>query len=82
MAKAKDPSKQKSKFWTEESMKAAVMNCIRYESKGLRTKARLYNIPVDTLKRHASASIEAGMDAGQDQGLPSLLQRRRSWPVI
>ena len=59
MTEAKDSSQQKHKLWTKESMEVAI-NSIRYENKGLREVARLYNIPVQMLKRHASGSVEAG----------------------
>lgn len=63
MAATKDLSKQKRKAWTEESMEAAV-NCIRNENKGLRETARLYNLPVETLRRHADGSVEPGCKPG------------------
>ena len=63
MAETKDSSKQKRMLWTEESMEAAI-NSIRHESKGLREAARLYNIPVETLRRYANGSVEAGYRPG------------------
>ena len=60
MAASKDSCKQKSKFWTEESMEAA-LNSIHHENKGLREAAR---IPVETLRRHANGSVEAGCKPG------------------
>ena len=64
MAATNDSSKQKRKLWTEESMEAAV-NGIRYENKGLSEAARLYNIPVEMLRRHADGCVEAGCKPGR-----------------
>ena len=47
----------KRKLWTDESMEAAIQ-CIHDGSKGLRETARLYNIPVETLRRHAIGECE------------------------
>ena len=63
MAGSNDLSKQKRKLWTEESMEAAV-NSIHKENKGLREAARLYNIPVETLRRHVNGSVQAGCKPG------------------
>ena len=40
----------KRMLWLDESMQAAV-NSILYDNRGLREAARLYNIPVETLRR-------------------------------
>ena len=63
MATTSNSSKQKRKLWTEESMEAAV-NSIRHENKGLREAARLYNIPVETLRRRTDGRVEAGCRPG------------------
>ena len=72
MTATNDSSKLKRKHWTEENMEAAV-NSIRYKNKGLWEAARLYNIPVETLRRHANGHVEAGSQA---QALSSQLKRR------
>ena len=63
MATTSNSSKQKRKLWTEESMEAAV-NSIRHENKGLREAARLYNIPVQTLRRRTDGRVETGCRPG------------------
>lgn len=42
----------KRKFWLEESMEAATKSVID-DGKGLREAARLYNVPVQTLRRRS-----------------------------
>lgn len=56
----------KRKLWTDESMEAAVQ-CLQDGSKGLRETARLYNIPVETLRRHAIG------ECGSHPGPPTVL---------
>jgi len=63
MASTKDSSVRKRKLWSEESMMAAVKS-IHDNGKGLREAARLHNIPVETLRRHASGSVEPGCKPG------------------
>ena len=46
----------KRKQWSEVSMAAAV-ECVIKENNGLRQTARLYNIPVETLRRHVNAPV-------------------------
>ena len=48
------------KLWTEESIKAAVSSVLN-DNKGLREAARLYNIPVETLRRR---SVKPGSKPG------------------
>ena len=43
-------SAPKCKLWSDISMSAA-MNSILKENKGLREAARLYNVPIETLRR-------------------------------
>ena len=50
-------------LWSDESMQAAV-NSILYDNRGLREAARLYNIPVETLRRHVNGSVEVGARPG------------------
>ena len=59
----KDDSCMKRKLWSEESMSAAVSSVIN-DNKGLREAARLYNIPVETLRRHATGMVEDGCKPG------------------
>ena len=59
----KDSCAVKRKLWTEESMSAAV-DSILNDNKGLREAARLYNIPVETLRRHASGMVLDGCKPG------------------
>ena len=40
---------QKRKLWTDESMEAAYQAVL--DGKGLRETSRLYNVPVETLRR-------------------------------
>ena len=56
----KDP--QKRKLWTEESMAAAVKNC--QDGAGLRETSRLYNVPVETLRRRVTGTVEVGCRPG------------------
>ena len=46
----------KRKLWTEISMQAAV-SCVLEEGKSLRDAARLYNVPVETLRRRVNGSV-------------------------
>ena len=47
---------QKSKLWSSESMTAAVESV--KEGKGLREASRLYNIPVETLRRRVIGQVD------------------------
>ena len=40
-------------LWSDESMQAMV-DSILHDNRGLREAARLYNIPVETLRRHVN----------------------------
>jgi len=53
----------KRKLWTEESMEAAVSSVLN-DNKGLREAARLYNIPVETLRRRVNGSVKVGCKPG------------------
>jgi hypothetical protein len=46
----------KRKQWTDSSMQAAV-SCVVEEGKGLREAARLYDIPVETLRRRVNGTV-------------------------
>ena len=51
-----DSYAMKRKLWSEETMFAAVSSIIN-DNKDLREAARLYNIPVETLRRHATGMV-------------------------
>ena len=53
----------KRMLWSDESMQAAV-DSILHDNRGVREAARLYNIPVETLRRHANGSVEVGARPG------------------
>ena len=48
--------KQKRKLWQEESMKEAVAYV--QSGKPLREAARLYNVPVETLRRRTNGTVD------------------------
>uniref|UniRef100_A0A1X7SKR4 HTH CENPB-type domain-containing protein n=3 Tax=Amphimedon queenslandica TaxID=400682 RepID=A0A1X7SKR4_AMPQE len=55
---------QKSrKLWTDESMHAAVIS-VTEEGKGLRESARLYNVPVETLRRRTNGTVSVDCKPG------------------
>ena len=55
---------QQSMLWSDESMQAAV-DSILHNNRGLREQAaRLYNIPVEALRRHVNGSVEVGARPG------------------
>ena len=53
--------KQKRKLWKEESMDEA----IKYVQKGksLHEASRLYNVPVETLRRRANGSVDKPVES-------------------
>ena len=55
----------KRKQWSDVSMAAAV-NCVQKEGKGLRETApvRLYNLPVESLRRRVIGSVELNCRPG------------------
>ena len=53
----------KRKQWSPESMEAAV-NSVRDESTSLREAARLYNVPVETLRRRVTGIVEMNCKPG------------------
>ena len=53
---------QKRKLWTDESMEAAYQAVL--DGKGLRETSRLYNVPVETLRRRVNGSIGLGCKPG------------------
>ena len=59
-AKAEPTCKQK--LWTDESMIAAVKSV--EDGKGLREASKLYNIPVETIRRHIIGQVGVGSRPG------------------
>jgi len=53
----------KRKQWSDVSMAAAV-NCVQKDGKGLRETARLYNLPVESLRRRVIGSVELNCRPG------------------
>ena len=53
---------QKRKLWTDESMAAAYQAVL--DGKGLRETSRLYNVPVETLRRRVNGSVDLGCKPG------------------
>ena len=53
---AAKPVETKRKLWSEESMKAAVQYVLE-DGGGLRETSRLYNVPVETLRRRVNGSV-------------------------
>ena len=58
MSSAKTNPTQKRKLWSEESMIAA-MKYVE-DGKGLRVASKLYNVPVETLRRRATGAVQVG----------------------
>ena len=50
---------QKQKLWTNESIEAAY-----HGRQGLREMSRLYNVPVETLRRRVNGSVGLGCKPG------------------
>ena len=46
------------KVWTEKSMAATVV--IVKDGKGLRWTSRLYNVPLETMRRQVTGAVELG----------------------
>lgn len=55
-------SKQKRKLWSNESMKAAVESV--ESGTGIREASRLYNVPIETLRRRVTGQVEIGCRPG------------------
>ncbi len=62
MSSAKTNPTQKRKLWSEESMIAA-MKYVE-DGKGLRVASRLYNVPVETLRRRVTGAVQVGCRPG------------------
>ncbi len=64
MSSAKtNPGTQKRKLWSDESMTAAV-ECVQDGKAGLREASRLYNVPVETLRRRVVGVVQVGCRPG------------------
>ena len=55
LSKPAKGEKKQRKLWSHESMVAAVQSV--EDEKGLRETARLYNVPVETLRRRVTGSV-------------------------
>ena len=53
----------KRKLWSEESMEAATKSVFD-NGKGLREASRLYNVPVETLRRRVNGAVPLGCHPG------------------
>ena len=53
----------KRMLWLDETIQAAV-DSILHDNRGLRETARLYNIPVETLRRYINSNVEVGARPG------------------
>ena len=62
MSSAKANPTQKRKLWTDESMVAAVKSV--QDGHGLRETSRLYNVPVETLRRRVTGAVQMGCRPG------------------
>ena len=52
----------KRRLWTDESMEAAYQAVL--DGKGLREMSRLYNVPVETLRRRVNGTVGLGCKPG------------------
>ena len=62
MSSAKTNPSQKRKLWSEKSMIAAMKYVEGGE--GLRAASRLYNVPVETLRRRVTGAVQVGCRPG------------------
>lgn len=62
----------KCKLWSDESMAAAMQSV--QEGKGLREAARLYNVPVESLRRRVLGTVSVDCQPGS----PTLLRKRKT----
>lgn len=69
-------SKKHRKLWSSESMKAAVKSVD--EGKGLREASRLYNVPVETLRRRVTGKV----DIDCRPGLPTILTKDEEDTIV
>lgn len=61
MAEAKPT--EKCKLWSAESMEAAVQSVLP-GGRGLRESSRLYNVPVESLRRRVNGDVSIGCRPG------------------
>ena len=47
----------KRKLWSQDAMKEAVLS-VSEGGKGLREASRMYNVPVETLRRRVTGAVE------------------------
>ena len=59
----------KRKLWTDESMAAAVQYA--NDGNGLRAASRLYNVPVETLRRRVVGTVDVACKPGPSTVLTS-----------
>ena len=62
MASSSCKTTQKRKLWSDESMAAAVVSV--KDGRGLREASRLYNVPVETLRRRVIGLVEVNCRPG------------------
>lgn len=65
--KSKTVTGAKRKQWSCESMEAAVKSV--KEGMGLREASRLYNVPVETLRRRVTRAVDLGCRPGPSMAL-------------
>ena len=71
----------KRKLWCKESMLEAVKS-IEDEGKGLREAARIYNVPVETLRRRVIGITSLDTKPGRDTGLTSEEETRLAQYIV
>ena len=69
--------KQKRKLWSSESMEAAVKS-VKDGGKGLREASRLYNVPVESLRRRVTGMVD--MDCRP--GPPTVLTKSEEEEIV
>ena len=70
-------AKVKRKLWSDESMCAAVKSV--QDGKGLREASRLYNIPVETLRRQTFSMVMVDCKLGHSTDTYNEISLMRSW---
>ena len=69
-------AKKQRKQWSKESIQAAVKSV--QDGKGLREASRLYNVPVETLRRRITGSVD--MDCRP--GPPTVLTKEEEYEIV
>jgi len=67
----------KRKLWSQESMEAATKSVVEY-GKGVREAARLYNVPIETLRVNGTGAVPLGCHPGPHTVLS---EEEESWIV-